>query len=1224
MTCLDDAHLQALLEGTLAPRDMARLDAHVDVCAECRALVSDLMQVRAPTSSGAAPGEPRSIAAGLPAGRRYVVLDLLGRGGMGRVHRAVDRLTGRTVALKRVLRGAAQERSAVAAGDLEALAREFRILATLRHPNIISVLDYGFDAERRPYVVMELLADAQPLLPFACSAPRATQVELLIQLLRALGYLHRRGVLHRDLKPSNLLVVEGAEGPTLEVLDFGLSVGRDETRREHAVGTLPYMAPELFRGDAASEASDLYAVGVVAYEMLVGHRPFRAGREPAETIAEVLGVEPDLTPLPPALRAPIGRALCKSPSGRPPDAATLLEELAAAAGATIAREPSRARDSHLVAARFTGRDEELARLRGALDAARARRGSAWLVGGESGSGKSRLLDELCSSALCDGVLAVRGQALSGAGTAYHVWHRVLELLALHVELSPMEAGVLGALVPNLSALLDRDVAPPEELGVEVARLRLQHVLREVVERSRDPVLVLLEDLQWADAESLLLLAQIADDVATLPLLVVGSYRDDEAPALPTSLPAMQVLRLAPFDRSGVARLCEAMLGAAGTETSLVDLVARETAGNAYNVIEVMRALAEESGGLAGIGRTCLPEQILAGGMEQIFERRLARVPPEARPLLRIAAVAGRQLDLDVLSRCAPRLEALLHACVGVGVLEAHEQRFRFSHDKLRERVLRALDAAEERALHARVADAIEAAYPGSDLHAARLAHHHRAAGRLVEAARCYARAGEAALTRGAPVEAQAAFEQARLLHREVGAPLLAEARVWRGLTEARYALGRFVETDEALRALCALAGAPLPADAVGLRPAIAREIAEQIARRAGLARVLGPRTETEVALAGQVLVGLSASEVYFWLVEPELLLLCTLRGLNLEEALGAGQRTNFFAATAFVLSHTPLRGLAARYLERALATSAPGTHGEIAHQRFRALIELNGGRWAEAESAAARAVACARSFQDNHSLMKSLLQLYLARAELDDYAGVLECCHEVERLAARTRNPLYTALALLGQANAWFRIGDLPRTEALLERALESLPDDLGPVLEAIVVGFLAACAYQQGRQERAEILAARAMDATRRVGGTIAELRYAFACVLDVYLGAEHPERHEAQIRHALTELHRIARRFRFAEPNAWMLEGRYEHARGRPARAAAALRRSALIADQLGSRYQHAQARFWLGSVARSSAGRRHVPEGAAVHFESALRLFDHLGCAWEAARVRAAMQV
>ncbi|MFT3765216.1 MAG: hypothetical protein QM820_06825 [Minicystis sp.] len=654
-------------------------------------------------------------------------------------------------------------------------------------------------------------------------------------------------------------------------------------------------------------------------------------------------------------------------------------------------------------------------------------------------------------------------------------------------------------------------------------------------------------------------------------------------------------------------------------------MARETEGNTYFVVEAMRALAEESGGLAGIGRRSRPEQILAGGMDWVFARRLARAPAEARSLLCLAAVAGRQLDLDVLSRCVPRLDDLVRSCTDAGVLEVHEQRFRFSHDKLRERVIGALDAAELRALHARVAEGIEAAYPDSDAQAARLAHHHHAAGQLTEAARWYARAGEAALARGAPAEAEAMLEQARRIHARIGAPGLADLRVWRGLAEARFALGRLTETHEAVQRVCALAGAPLPSSAPGFLRAIGRQAAEQVARRAGLARLLplDPRSAPERARRAQLLLGLSVNEVYVWLIRPEMLLLCTLWGLNLEEALDARERTNFRAAMAFVLSYTPLRGLSRRYLDRAAATAAAGTHAEIDHLRVQALIQLNAGSWTEAADSAARAVSGARAQRDDHSLMQSLLQLQLAQGELDDYAGMIATCREMERLATRAQNPRYAALGLLGQGHGRFRLGELAEAEVLLDRVLASLPQELGPITEAVAVSLAAACALRLGRPARAEALAARAMGAARRVRGTMAEIRYALAGILEVYLSADHPARHEAEIRSALAEMHRIARRFPFAEPNAWKFQGRYDSIRARPAPAAEALRRSACAAERLGARYQHAHARLWLGHLARTAAGRPHVPEGALPHLQAALAVFDHLGCAYEAAQARAALR-
>jgi eukaryotic-like serine/threonine-protein kinase len=154
---------------------------------------------------------------GILVANRYRLIERVGAGGMSIVFKAEDRLTRDVVALKQMRIDTRElqqpEQNRTSSGDALALALEFRALAGLRHPYIVPVLDYGLDDEHRPFLTMALIEDAQTLIEAARSLPQDGKVALLVQLLNALMYLHRRGIIHHDIKPANILV--GRDGPEL-------------------------------------------------------------------------------------------------------------------------------------------------------------------------------------------------------------------------------------------------------------------------------------------------------------------------------------------------------------------------------------------------------------------------------------------------------------------------------------------------------------------------------------------------------------------------------------------------------------------------------------------------------------------------------------------------------------------------------------------------------------------------------------------------------------------------------------------------------------------------------------------------------------------------------------------------------------------------------------------------------------------------------------------------
>jgi predicted ATPase len=697
---------------------------------------------------------------------RYILHETLGQGAMGVVYRATDRLTGEGVALKSVtipgeeLQFASQASTKASAREDKnhrlALAQEFQTLASLRHPNIISVLDYGFDLINQPYFTMNYLVEACTILDAGKKRFVEGKVDLLIQLLQALTYLHRRNILHRDLKPGNILVTKDR----VRVLDFGLSISREEAQGR--TGTLAYMAPETLKHGQAVEASDLYAVGVIAYQLFASSLPFKPN-----DIMGVLSRPADMSQLDAdsALVAIVEQLLQKTPSERFANAHQVIQALGKAIGKPKPTEDADVRESFLQAATFVGRDAELSQLINALEQAKNGNGSTWLIGSESGVGKTRLLEELRIRALVQGAQVLRGQATEGQGQPYQIWRSPFRRLALAVELNDLEAGVLKAILPDIENILDKEIPAIPELDEKEAAQRLFSTLTNVIKKAAlvmPPLVLLLEDLHWAleSLESLAALSRITQDA---PLLVIGTYRIEDAPDLPASVPDMQTMILPRFAPQAIAALSASMLGESGAQPQIVQFLQNETEGNVFFLVETVRALAEETGSLQNITTATLPKAVFAGGVLRVIQRRLSQVPEKYQPILKLAAVAGRDIEPDVLLAAMPHinLENWLTACANVAVLEIHDERWRFAHDKLRESLLSSIRTEEQSDLHLQVARALEATFIDSLApHYGRLAWHYAKAND-VQKELFYAKlAGEQAASQYSNEEALRFFDRA--------------------------------------------------------------------------------------------------------------------------------------------------------------------------------------------------------------------------------------------------------------------------------------------------------------------------------------------------------------------------------------------------------------------------------------------------------------------------------
>jgi DNA-binding CsgD family transcriptional regulator len=508
--------------------------------------------------------------------------------------------------------------------------------------------------------------------------------------------------------------------------------------------------------------------------------------------------------------------------------------------------------------RFIGREAELDRLRAMLEAARARRGGVALLVGEPGIGKTRLAEELAVYAWLRDVQVQWGRCYEGEGApAFWPWVQIIravvqgrEPAALLAELGPGAADI-AALVPAVRARLP-DLPPPPAVEPDQARFRLFDSITAFLTSAaaRQPLVLILDDLHWADAPSLLLLPFLARELRAARLLVVGTCREGAAGgqrALARILadlarePVVARFPLRGLGEPEVARFIEAVAGRP-PPAPLVAAVYQQTEGNPFFVTELVRLLGAE-GRLAPVpgaaGPLAIPPTVRAA-----IGRRLDRLSAACRGVLAVAAVIGREFSLAVLAPAwageagaapddrAPLLAALDEALAAHLVAEAPAGvgRYRFAHALIRETLYEELGSRDRARLHRRVGRALEALY-GADVepHLAELAAHfgHAALDGDAEPAIAYAaRAGERAGRLLAYEEAARHYRMA-LAALELGPPAderrraalllaLGEAQARAGDFEA--ARASFQRAGAIARRL--LAGGPSPAAALLARAAL--------------------------------------------------------------------------------------------------------------------------------------------------------------------------------------------------------------------------------------------------------------------------------------------------------------------------------------------------------------------------------------------------------------------
>ncbi|MBI4421705.1 MAG: AAA family ATPase [Gemmatimonadetes bacterium] len=755
--------------------------------------------------------EPKGHPPTLGSDGRFQIQRELGRGGMGVVYEAYDRRRDETVALKTLhwMDGTAIYR----------LKREFRTLANVAHTNLVQLYEL-IAHDDVWFFTMELIQGVHFLdyaRPKAAATPGpaggrrldATRLrEGLRQLAAGVVSLHQAGKVHRDLKPSNVLVTNAER---LVLLDFGIaaefgSSAALRTGEDRVVGTIEYMSPEQCMGDPSAPPSDWYAVGALLYEALTGSVPF-AGSS-LKLLALKQSTDPpspsDLAPdLPPDLVDLCVRLLSRTPANRPGDLEVLRAVGLPAVTAVIDR-PSRSQ----ALVPLVGRRGELARLEAALAAAGRGSGLALLLQGPSGIGKSALVRHFTDGLLdARQALVLTGRCYVSESMPYKALDGVIDKLTRLLDTLPPQT-VEAALPADIAALARvfpvlRRVPMVDDLAATAHEIPDRRELRRrafaalqellgAICRDR-PVVMHIDDLQWADRDSADLLDELLRQIAGMKLLIILSFRSEEAskaPLLRSLLAGVdardrQSLELGPLPSEEAVELARRVLGEESPDLGRrAQTVAEESDGNPFLIDQMARMAAS----------TELHPR--AAGLGEMIEARVRQMPDGAAELVEVLAVAGQPTDAAAAYRAAGLSgdERPLVASLRIAHLlraGSTADRIELYHDRIREHYARRLDPAAARRLHLRLAQSLESR--GIDEPEV-LCEHYLGAGEPGRAAPHAARAAEAA-------QAALAFERAAQFYQRAldctGDPAAVPVAWYAGLGDALASAGRGAEAATA-------------------------------------------------------------------------------------------------------------------------------------------------------------------------------------------------------------------------------------------------------------------------------------------------------------------------------------------------------------------------------------------------------------------------------------------
>ncbi|HEY3801746.1 MAG TPA: protein kinase [Kofleriaceae bacterium] len=758
---------------------------------------------------------------------RYHIDGKLGRGGMGTVYRAVDRISGTQVALKLL--------GLDSTGALVRFKREFHAARRLSHPNCVRVYAL-MQHHGRWFFSMEYVNGGH--LPATQRADPVEVAKIAVQVLAALDHVHARQIVHRDIKPQNILV----DRSTLHAKLSDLGIAQvDDAESTFTVGQLMgsarYLSPEQARGEAVDARSDLYSLGIVLYELLTGAAAFTPATADFEGWLEAHRTLPACPPsdasLPAELVAVVMRLLAKDPRDRFPTAAATFDavaawlERAAEGRALLAKLPPLERKGYVAAPEFVGRAGDLEALHEfAQDATSGDPGAPLFlrVHGDGGVGKSRLVSRVLPALARRKAEVLVGACPPQGGAPYAPLRALLALREvaanegrggseeptrpdIGIGNSPRDSSrdspgrdssqqSRDALSPRESARFAVPLAGFDERDGQLWRL-YRGVVDAILERSRvKPFVIVVEDVQWADAASIDLLGFVVRAIAqaraqgtqTRAGIIVTHRREvprevQQVIAAANELGVACEIALSPFGLEEASELVAAMLSTprdAAVDAFTRQLLAHSDATPLFigQALRLLVGSGQLARGPAGWNLDVVATSSIKvpTSVREAIGDRASRLKLGTQRALGIAAVRGPRFALDellpLLDIPEPELLDDIDEAVREGFIyeAADEGHYVFSHDRIRESIYERLPRDEATSTHRAIATLLAERHGRSPELAAEIAHHAWQGGDVRRAYIEWWRAGDLAMQRYAFARAVEMYGSALGASRALGRP----------------------------------------------------------------------------------------------------------------------------------------------------------------------------------------------------------------------------------------------------------------------------------------------------------------------------------------------------------------------------------------------------------------------------------------------------------------------